>query len=550
MQILSVQALSEYPPLLQTEFAVPSDSQFPWKIILRSSDTGLKKMWIIGQDSCPITKLEFELNEYLCGAGTIELSYLNFPFHANDILDAYFENDRKYRAYIQNTIDPKGGKIKLKPYKDKFNIIFYNGNLTAADHTIEEIFEHVIEATDDDTTIVWNSDFIDTGDTSVYRPDYRLFEFPKKIFDDYIKKCDDRRWGVRPDNIFTVYHPSTTVDHVFFQDDNPVCTKIKNNKNYDKIKKTRSQVFRKTAAPADEQDSMTRAGEVGYGAGYAVIELETIVGKKEGKFIASEVLQNNTEALVMAYAELTALSLPESIVCEDVDLTQYFPVIGERLTIQDIEDLILRIIIDCDSITDWNGATAETTDYKEGSGSIKFTGTGSPTEMIYDFGRIEHWYNPEKLGFMIKATRAGEYLECSTGEVKRSAGLSIAGIGTAGRGDTSLTGLGDTLYKIQIHNNNLWQWFDVDFISNFRYFGINFHDTVASTTVIIDQISLYLYDRSVYTANVRKAKFTIESKGTKCNMTLNNYDDQLNDEYFDWIRKVEKLEAIAQKQVT
>lgn len=540
---IGLQPLGATHELLDVSFLVPSTTAYNWRVILFHSDGGFHADWQLGQDDCPIVKLDFELNEYLCGAGSIEFSYLDFPIHADDYVEIYYQNFLKYRAIVENSVDPKGGKVKLIPYSQRLKELLYNGSFSAK--TLSEIFQTIIEAKQSDTDIVWNSTFIDTGSVDTFSPDYLGYEYPKKIFDELIEKADDRYWGIRPDNYFTIYPFSTTADYNFFQDETPVCAKVTVSKDYKNIKATRYQVFKKTSGSGES----TRIGEVGYGGSYPVLDIETLVRKKEQKFTVSELILDNSEALGIAYSYLTAQTIPVSVKLADVNLEVYFPQIGDMITVQDLEEKVLRNIIDCETTTNWTGATLDTADYTEGSSSITFSGSASPTDIVYDFGKIERWYHPEKIGFMIKGTYAGDYLEASVASYRNGGyGAGTYGANEYGTGQSEANDyLWETTYIINIFTGGLWQWFEAAMTSNFRYFGIRFRSTpTAASTINIDEISLFLFHRNTYTQNVVQAKFQITEKGENVDVSLNEYDLQANDEIFAIERQLEKLEAVQQ----
>jgi len=80
------------------------------------------------------------------GAGSFELNYLDFPIHAGDYLEIYFKGTLKYRALVDTSVDPKGGKIKLVPYSQQFQELLINDTFTT--QTIEQIFQTIIEEID------------------------------------------------------------------------------------------------------------------------------------------------------------------------------------------------------------------------------------------------------------------------------------------------------------------------------------------------------------------------------------------------------------------
>ena len=85
---------------------------------------------------------------------------------------------------------------------------------------------------------------------------------------------------------------------------------------------------------------------------------------------------------------MTSQSIPQSISAQ-IDLEQYFPEIGDLITIEDEPEEILKEIITCESTTNWTDGDCtialDSADYVKGSGSVEFSGTGSPSSIIYDF---------------------------------------------------------------------------------------------------------------------------------------------------------------------
>ena len=83
----------------------------------------------MGEDKCPIVSVEWEMNERLCGAGSITLAYVDFPIDADDYVIVSYNGEKRYRAIVTNTADPKGGVIELMPLSVRFQELLYNGRL-------------------------------------------------------------------------------------------------------------------------------------------------------------------------------------------------------------------------------------------------------------------------------------------------------------------------------------------------------------------------------------------------------------------------------------
>jgi hypothetical protein len=499
---------------------------YDWQIRLYYKDGGLKKEWDIGQDQTSINKINFELNKHICGAGSINFAFLDFPIDVDDYIEFYYQGELKYRALVDVTPDVKGGDVKLIPYSTRLNELFDNSTFTSK--TVSEIIQTVIENNEADTGIEWNSSYIDTGSSSTYSKDYSGYEIIKKIIDENIKSLDDREYGVNPNNIFTIYQPSTTVDKIIFYGDDPAYTEIEFKQDLRKIKATRYQVFKKVAASGET----TRIGQVGYGGSYPTLSIENNVRKKIKKYTVSEKITDDSEALEIAYANLQANAISSEVIkVKELDISKYFPVIGERLTIQDSPEYINYTIIECDSLTDddnsilgtgdWTGATLDTTDFTDGTGSVKFT-SGT---MDYTFDQAIRIFGDEKISWMMKGTVSGDYIT-----------LNIY----------SNTGLEKT-QKINISTGQVWEYKQVDITGITDILKVEFtYNTVTTSTVNIDRIQLFGLYRFEYTANVVQASISITNQGTRCTLTLDDYDIFANDENFENERNIEKLEAISQ----
>lgn len=515
------------------------------KILIKLFSPGgsLKKIWWYGQENCPILKLIYENNLHICGSGTIEFAYIDFPIDPEDYIEVYYNNEIEYRALIENSTDPKGGKCRLISYTIRLSELLYSGSFVAK--TIEEILETIVVATTSDTGILWNSSYIDTGSSTTYTKEYE-YETLKKIISDLISELDDRKFGVTANNFFKVYQPETTTDKILFYTDEPIYLNLKTQKNWQKIKSTRHQVYRKNTA-----GETSRSGQVGYGAGYPSISLETLVRKKEAKIQVSELL-SDAESLDYAYAKLTSQIIPQNTKITHVDKTIYQPKIGKQIVVFDEIDEALETIIDCDSVTNWIGGTLDTTKYKEGTGSVYFSGSAAPTELIYDFNRIMHFFHPSKICFMLYTTVGGDYLEFSVGKYRHggwSNGEWSQGAWSSNDFESS-DYLWETVYPISINSSSEWVLVTIPFtISDFRYFGIRFKSApVAMSTINIDRIQLYMYTRNMITGNIIKITNTIDQYNDRfCDIELNDYDIFLNDELFEYDNKIKRLQTIQQQ---
>ena len=549
-----------------TVFANKPGLQYDWRVQLYYKDGTIKKDWWIGQDNNPLKKLKFELTEKICGKGEITFAFLDFPIDADDYLILSYKGDVKYRAIVDQAIDPKGGRAKLLPYHERYGELLINNTFTTK--TIEEMLTTIVNTeTFADTGIFTIPGFIDTGDTETFDKDYSSYNTVKKVIDELVNSLDDRQWGVTADNIFTVYQPSETVDEVLLYGDNPPYSEIDQNIDYSKIKATRYQVFRKVTAdpeadPPIEEGGTEYIGQVGYGSGYPTPDIEKLSRKKVEKFPIDELITNNTKALEFAYADLIAnTAIPETIKLKNYRFENVFPTIGKKYKVQDRVEFIRRQILDCEALTNdddtfqggaWTGATLETADFTTGSGSVRFTGTEIADEMSYAFTNTVKLLKPLKISFYLKSETYGDFLQ-----------LDIDG----------------TTYDINIPSADVWWYYDFEFtattIDEIKFVYVNAPSggqsngwsietstdsswstgtwsanttTSFSNTVYIDNIGLFLPHREEYEASVISASFEITGPNIKCNVKLNEYDLFANNELFRLERKLEKQQAILDKQ--
>jgi len=548
---LGSRALSQTP--LFSSFETKPTSQFKWKVKLFHKDGGIKKDWVIGQSSCPISSLQFELNKKLCGAGSIEFSFLDFPVDGGDFIEVFFDGSIKYRAKIESSVDPKGGTAKLIPYSIRLQELLVNNSF--ASKTISEMLQTIIEAVQDDTNISWNSFYVDTGETDTYTLDYSNYETPKKIIDELVGKLDDREWGVNANNIFVVYQPETTVTKYLLNTYTPYFSSLDSKKEYTKIKATRYQVFKKGSGTAE----LSRIGQVGYGSGYPVLDIEDELGESRvDKFIVSEYINDDNEALDIAYGDLKAkANVPQITNVKDVNLDYFFPTIGQKIKIQDKIEYIRRTIINCDALNNddntminggvWNNATLDSVNYVTNAQSVKRSVITAYDDIFYDLGKITKFTNAVKIGFMIRSSQATDKLEWSTGDsIAGSWGIGTWSSGTWSSVSSGADNLWNTVTPLNILNGGLWYYMQFNVLStDFRYFGIRLNTTLtAAIDINIDRIDLYIPDQPTFEENIVKATIDIKRGGYNCNMTLNDYDIFANDDDFINKKRLEKIESV------
>jgi len=532
---------SEYTPPAPTDI----DSAYKWNIKLYHRSGGLKKEYLFGQADSALKNFKFELNKTGCGAGSIELAFIDFPVDADDYCEIYYNGTKIYRGIVDITPDIRGGLIEFIPQWRRLDELLYNGIFTT--QTAAQILQTVIEATDDNSLITWNgsSVYINTGSTDTYSVTYE-YEKAKKVIDDTVSKLDDRYWGVTADNIFYVKELDSVLDADLFYSDNVAYSDIEFEIDYSGIKATRYKVLKKVSGSS----STVLIGEVGYSSGtYPPLPIEKLFRIKEDKITVSEVL-SDAEALDYAYSLLKSFQPIESITVNNINLLRYVPQIGKLIRVQDKEETQLTTIVNCDSVLGWTNATLDSVDYVEGVGSVYFNGTVSGDGMQYNFPKQMRYLLVSKIGFMIKSAESGRKLsvKITYGTNYRDGGYS-AGIYSDNAyceneivsDETTETYTINTIY---IPSANVWHYVEFDMtepiVSIEFYFNTN---PTTTTKVNVDRIQVMRPYRKQYQDNIIQINYDIGISGEKITMKLNSYDPKANDKLFDLENKINTLET-------
>jgi hypothetical protein len=519
---------------------------YDWFVNWYNSDGGYKKQFFIGMDNVPITNIDFEKNKKICGAGKIKMAFLNFPVDADDYIEIYYQNTLLYRAIVDNSIDPKGGDIKLIPYSQRFGELLLNDTFT--DATIESIVESIIEDNQTNTGVGYNSVFVDTNESTIYSYNFNYTSI-KDALQQVLEKLDDREWGVLPSNTFTIYANNSTLDAILTDEVERAYIKVTRKKNLERVKETRRQVFKKNAA-----GQKTRVGQVGYDTSsgtYPTLSVENLVRRKEKTYDVSEDNLSSTAALQIAYEDLKKIATyGETIKIKDLDISKYNLDIGDYVKVIDGYELVLETILDCESVTNWTNATLDNDNYVEGSGSIQSASGYDPTTSIitYDFGEIKRFINPDFLQFMIRSTsETGQVLEYSF--------------------SNNSSTLWSTTTPIYVNSAAVWQLIQGDCSSSFRYFALRYSDTItlsqrydknvgqmvlsgtfadtpSPVSFNIDRMQVYHYTKNEYTGNVVQLNYKIDKFGSHVDVTLNDYDEQVGEDVFSIEKALEKIDTI------
>lgn len=517
-------------------------SKYKWNIKLYHRSGGIKKDYLFGQNETALSYFEFELNKSGCGSGKLSLAYIDFPIDADDYVEIYYNSIKKYRGFVDVTPSIHGGDIELVPQWKRFEELVYNGSFTGK--TASEILQTVIQAVDDDSLITWNAAYIDTGSTATFTVTYS-YETVKKIIEDIISRLNDRYWGVTVDNIFYVRELESTLDKDLFYSSEVAYSDIEYEIDYSGIKATRSQVLKKVSGSGET----TRIGEVGYGGSYPVLPIENLFRMKVDKITVPEVL-SDAEALDYAYALLQSYKAIETTTVKNVILDRYFPAIGKLIRTQDKEEKQLTTVVACDSITGWTGATLDTSDYVEGTGSVYFNGVASGDGMEYNFNHQKRYTGLSKIGFMIKSAESGRKLsvKITSGTNYTNYGYSngtySGGVYSDGE-DIAETEQAETsvINTIYIPSANVWHYIEFEVEDPIVSIEFYFNSApTASCKVNVDRIQVFRPFKKQYEDNIVQANFAVSKSGETVSMKLNSYDPKANDKIFDLEAKIKILE--------
>jgi hypothetical protein len=520
---------------------------YNWNVNWFHKSGGRKKSYFIGMDNVPIQELSFEKNKKVCGSGKIKMAFADFPIDSDDYIEAYYKGTLKYRALVDNSVDPKGGDVKLVPYSKRYSELLVNENYSS--QSIESILQDLVEDSQTDTGIGYNSAFVDSGESDNYSYNFN-YKDRKGAIDQTTQKLDSRWWGVLPSNIFTLYANNSSIDYILTDETERAYQEVKRTVNYERIKETRREVFKKDTAGNKEY-----IGQVGFGGSYPALPIENLVRKKVKTYDVSESNLSSGDALSVAYEDLKKIATyGETIQIKELDINRYDLDIGDRIQVVDGYEKVLETIIDCDSSTNWTNANVDTTEYVEGTGSIEVTGYDPTTSTaIYNFGEIMRYNNPDFIQFMVKVdSGSGNILEYAF--------------------SNNSSTLWDSPNDIYVNASGVWQivQFDCTNCDTFQYFGIRYKTTVSLSQRYfnnigsmmmgqsfadapsdipfnIDRIQIYHYSKNIYDGNVVQINYKVDKYDTHVNVNLNDYDEQSTDDTMILNRRVEKIDTI-QKQ--
>jgi hypothetical protein len=572
---LSGQTLSE--TLHQSNISISSGVLpfFPWKVEVVGYKT-----YNIDHLDCPIVGGGFSVGTYGMGKASLRYSYFDIPIDPLERVRIYYKGEKFYEGFINGEPDIKDDKVDILPNWERMKQLLFNKTYTATDVDYKTVIQDVIEQVDDKTGILFNQTFLQFDSTFVFStpPSYD-YANAKTVITDIEKQIDNVYAGADQDNFYYVKQFSTSINHFIYYNDEPPYINIKTKVDDNRIKATKNQVYQKSTILNDN----IRIGQVGYdvstGSYPALTTIEQRVGQKEKKFTAPEGL-TDSEALNFAYNKLVSeTDIPTNIKITGLDYSRYPLRIGEKIKVWTPELFGWRNIVEVETTTGWKSRvekpfiggvddtsiidpTQLSTDAKKGNFSFRFSGKDTSVTLIsgavtpstvvyanfalYEFSGIQEWANYKRIGFYIKSDKLGNIIDFSIAET--IGGYSLGGYSSANYsiGSTEGISINNTNYTwgVPVDVIGSWQFvsFPIENIDNFKYLYFKSNDTDAK--IKIDDIKLLGYYQKTYEANVRELTFDLTSN--LVNVEAGEFDENLNDEFFELNKEVKALQETLQ----
>lgn len=523
-----------------------------WQLYWYHRSGGLKKIINVGQENSFISGFSFEVNEFGCGAGTINLGYIDFPIDADDMVKIYFKGNIKYTGIVEVTPDIKGGEIQLIPLWNRIKERLVTTSYSTK--TVFQILKDVFTVQVTDTGILWADANIVTDSSATYTVSYSYATI-EKVINDMIGKLTDKYYGVDANGFFYVKSLDSAVSSQLYYTDSPAYSDIEIETDTSGIKATRYQVYIKQTGTGTTGN--LRVGKVGYGTTesngktYAILPVENLFRIKEDKLTVPDGV-TSSDALDYAYALLQSYQYLTPITVNNVELDKYEPEIGKLITVQDRDEEVLNTILVCDSITGWTNATIDNTYYIEGSGSVKFTCAAIGNYMEYSWSKQIYLKEPQRIGFMIRSSAAsGIFLSVKIysnyTSIPNSYGNGVYGVGAWGEGDGTGDGEIEYILTNTINIGSVALWYYYDFPLTTPIIRIRFECTSApsgSTTINVDRIQCFQNYQSTYSQNIVQVNYDIIPENENVTMKLNTYDRSANLQLKEFETKINTINSV------
>lgn len=523
-----------------------------WQIYWYHRSGGLKKLINVGQESSYINGFSFENNLFGCGTGKISLGYIDFPIDADDVVKIYFQGTIKYTGIVEITPDVKGGDVELIPLwqRTKERLV----NVSYSSKTVFYILKDIFTTQVTDTGILWSDAYVVTDSSATYTVSYSYATI-EKVINDMKGKLNGKYYGVDENGFFYVRSMDSSVTSQLFYSDNPAYSELEIETDTSGIKATRYQVYIKQTGTGTTGNM--RVGKVGYGTTesngktYAILPIENLFRIKEDKIIVPDGI-TSSDALDYAYALLQSYQYLKPISVKNVVMDLYQPSIGKLITVQDMDDSIINTLVTGDSATGWTNATLDTTNYVEGTGSVKFTCASVGDYMEYTWLHQIYINHPQKIGFMIRSSAAsGIFLSVKIysnyTSTPYSAGNGVAGMGQAGVGDGTGDGQVENILTNTINIGSVALWYYFDFPLTTPVTRIRFECTSTpsqSTQINVDRVQCFQNYSTTYTQNIVQINYDITPDNEQVNMKLSTYDRSANKQLLDFQNTLNAINSV------
>lgn len=488
---------------------------------LRTKEGGLKKRWYYNQDTDnPIQDISIEQTEKGFGICTINFANLMYPVDAEDIVRLFLGGTPVYEGIIDNDVDITAPKMTASPFWNRLTEVLYSGSFGVGT-SVKTILQDVIEDTQADTGIAWNTAKVDVG----IAPPLLAVEYSDETASDVIDKMVEMTgasyyWGVDSDREFFVkrYVDTGLPDYYFYATDEADFSSVTIKKDYSKVEMTEAVVYKKNEI-ADESVTVY-IGSVGNSGNvdYPPIEISNRMRKKVGKLTASEVLTDET-ALNWAYEYLKKQAMEiETVKLTNINIEKYVPVVGNRILAEDEMKKTMFVAIDCLSDANWTNVTLTSEAGLYNSDAIKLFADDS-NNSYYNFGRAIQYYKQERIGLYIKAP-LDTVMEIAFSE--------------------SLTPDDSEFFKVSISDDEVYVYNDFDFKDEFQYI----HFKYVAGDIYVDDIQIFCEHKQQIITTVKKISLKWDYNSISCDIDCGNIKNPETDIFNKMNRKIKILEAI------
>jgi hypothetical protein len=486
---------------------------------LRTKDGGLKKRWYYNQDTDnPIESISIEQTEKGYGICKVQFADLMYPVDASDVIRLYFGGEPVYEGIVDNDVDITVPIMTSSPFWKRLTEVLYTGT-HGIGTSVKVVLQDVIQDTQADTGIAWNTDKVDVG----ISPPLLAVEYNDEVASSVIDKMVEMTgasyyWGVDSDREFFVkrFVYDADLSYRFYSSDEADFSKVTIKEDYSKIEMTEAVVYKKSETDP-EAVYVGTVGDIG-NVTYPPIDASNKIRRKVGKITASEFLSDTT-ALDWAYEVLKKQGENrETVKLTDINLEKYFPDVGDRILAEDDFKRSMFIAVDCLTDTGWDNVTEATGEGLNNTDCIKLFADDT-NNSVYDFGRPVQYYKQEKIGLYVKA-QIDTVIEVAFSNDSPP--------------DAS------EWFMFAISDDEVFVYVDMEYKDEFQYI----HFKYVAGDIYVDDIQVFCESKRQIETTIKKVSLKWDEKGIDCSIDCGDIKNPETDELNKLSRKIKILEAI------